>query len=736
MSAAENETDTVPDEAPSSRGSRWWSWALGLMLVASVVFAYQPAWKAGFIWDDDIYVTQNELLTAPDGLKRIWFSTDAPSQYFPLVYTFFRFEHALWGLHAAGYHWVNIILHAANALLLWRLLVVLRIPGAWLGAALFALHPVQVESVAWITERKNLLMGFFFLLALLVWRRFIAREERSDWKFYLLALLCYLLSLASKTTACTLPAALLLMEWWMRGRVRLVRWWHVTPFLLFGVAAGLLAIWWERVKQGTAGEIFSLGILERLLVAGQAFWFYLGKLFWPVDLAFSYPRWEIGAGDWRDYTGLGACLLLALVVWVARRWLGRGPEVGLTFFAATLAPMLGFIMLYTFRYTYVADHYQYLACIGPLALVAGGIGAGLQRMGPWQRFLLPIAAAMLLLPLGFRTWQHARAYENPETLWRATLAVNPASWMAQNNLAIELLRQGRREEAVRHFEEALRLDPGYAEAHYNLGNALFREGRVAEARARYERSLELIPGNPAARYNYAVLLLQVGEVEPALSQLKAALELSPRHEEARQLLGETLLRLGRTEEAIAHFRAALAKDSGWTQGYNRLAAALYQLGQPEEARAQAERLLSASPQNAAAQLEAGLILAGLGRDEEARPYFEKAVALDPQNVEAQFNLGNSFLALRQIEPAMERYRKAVELNPGYAAARLNLANLLLETDRLEEAVAHYEQILALKPDYILAHKNLASALNSLGRFDEAMEHLRTAWKLEADASRR
>src|SRR5256886_4643479 len=183
------------------------------MLAAVTVLAYRPAWNGGFIWDDDDCVTNNELLTAPDGLRRIWFSLDSPSQYFPLVYSTFRIEHALWGLNPAGYHWTNLLLHVANALLVWRLLARLKIPGAWLAGAIFALHPVQVESVAWITERKNVLMGFFFLLALLAWTAFVDQRTKRAWLFYGLALVFYALGLLAKTTACTLPAALLLILW-------------------------------------------------------------------------------------------------------------------------------------------------------------------------------------------------------------------------------------------------------------------------------------------------------------------------------------------------------------------------------------------------------------------------------------------------------------------------------------------------------------------------------------------
>src|SRR5256714_9485794 len=230
---------------------------LALVLVVTTILAYQPAWHGGFIWDDDAYITNNELLTAPDGLRRIWFSLDSPSQYFPLVYTMFRFEHAWWGLSPTGYHVVNILLHIANALLLWRLLVRLHVPGAWLAGAIFAFHPVQVESVASITERKNVLMGFFFLLTLLAWLAFVDERTKRPWTFYVLALILYILALSAKTTACTLPAALFLILWLQKKPISWKRIFQIVPFVVLGLAMGSLAIWWERSHQGTNRAIFT-----------------------------------------------------------------------------------------------------------------------------------------------------------------------------------------------------------------------------------------------------------------------------------------------------------------------------------------------------------------------------------------------------------------------------------------------------------------------------------------------
>src|SRR6266496_273266 len=227
----------IPELAFSSRGR---ACVFGALLAAVTIFAYRSAWNGGFLWDDDDYIIKNDLLTASDGLRRIWFSLDSPSQYFPLVYTTFRLERAIWGLHPSGYHWINLLLHVANALLVWRLLARLNVPGAWLAGAIFALHPVQVESVAWITERKNVLMGFFFLLTLLAWIAFVGGKTKRRWLFYRLGLILYVLALSAKTTACTLPAALFLILWLHRKPIDWKRIIQIIPFLVLGIAMGAL----------------------------------------------------------------------------------------------------------------------------------------------------------------------------------------------------------------------------------------------------------------------------------------------------------------------------------------------------------------------------------------------------------------------------------------------------------------------------------------------------------------
>src|SRR6266508_4931976 len=500
-------------KAGTSTHTRNRAWILGLVLVLATAVAYQQAWHAGYIWDDDVYVTGNKLLTVPDGLKRIWFSLDSPSQYFPLVYTTFRIERALWGLNPTGYHCVNILLHILNALLVWRLLYVLRVPGAWLAAAIFALHPVQVELVAWITERKNVLMGFFFLLTLLAWIVFVDERTKRPWRFYGLALILYVLALSAKSTACTLPAALLLILWLQKRPINTRRLIQIVPFVVLGVGMGLVAVWWERYHQGTnRAEFTFLSPIERILVASRAVWFYLSKIFWPSNLTFIYPRWNISPTDLLDYIWLLAGIAACLAIYFFRRYFGRSVEVAAAFFVATLGPVLGFIMLFTFRYTFVADHYQYLACIGPIALASAGI-VSLSDKFTQYRGVIVSAALLVVASLGTLTWRQAATYADIETLWHTTLAKNPECWMAHTNLGLVLFEKGKIDDAIAHYRSALQMQPDWWDAEYNLGTALLAKGQVDEAILHCEKAVTTTPADCDAQVSSGSVVYQKGWID-------------------------------------------------------------------------------------------------------------------------------------------------------------------------------------------------------------------------------
>ncbi len=359
-------------EYPARRGPWKWLWAAAL--VAVVFLVYQPAWQGGLLFDDGGHVPRPELRSW-HGLYRIWFDVLATQQYYPMSFSAFWVEHRLWGGATLGYHLVTIVLHATVSLLLALVLRRLEVPGAYLAASIFALHPVCVESVAWITELKNTLSGVFYLVAMLLYLHF-DRTRRMRW--YLGALGLFVLALLSKTATVMLPAVLPVIFWWQRGRLSWKR--DLLPLVPFFLVGGLAATMTVRVERdtGAVGSDFAFGYLERCLIAGRAVWFYLGKLVWPLDLVFFYPRWQVSRGECRQYLFPAATLLLLAVAWSLRgRW--RAPLAALLFFIVNLFPVLGFINVYFSKFSFVADHFQYLASMGIVTLFSAGAALLLSR---------------------------------------------------------------------------------------------------------------------------------------------------------------------------------------------------------------------------------------------------------------------------------------------------------------------------------------------------------------------
>ncbi len=505
-------------------------------LVALTVLAYLPALRAGFVWDDDLHVTQNEVLRTWHGLVDIWLRPGAILQYYPLTHTSWWIQYHLWGLAPLGYHLVNVLLHGASAAVLWLVLRRLCVPGAWLAAAVFALHPVHVESVAWVTELKNVQSGFFYLLALLGFLRWGLADDAEPGggrRVYAASFLCFVCAVLSKSVTCTLPAAVALALWWKRGRLAPGQVVALAPLAVMSVAAGALTASWERRYVGAVGAEWTLSLPERCLVAGRALWFYAAKLAWPVELAFIYPRWTLDPhAGWQWLFPLGAVAVLVALAALRRR-LGPAPLVAALYFVVTLGPALGFVDFYPMRFSFVADHFQYLASIGLLTLLVAAGTVATARISPTARGSL---AGVVLATLGVLVWRQAGVYRTPETLWRATLAKTPSAWMAHNNLGLVLQGEGRSEEAAEHYREATRLRPTYPEALYNLGNVLAAEGRLAEAEAPYERALALDDGFAAAHNNLGNVLVMEGKIEEGKRHYRRALEINPEYADARRNL--------------------------------------------------------------------------------------------------------------------------------------------------------------------------------------------------------
>lgn len=527
---------------------------LGLLLVAMTLAAYWPAFSAGFIWDDDSYVTENPLLTAPDGLWRIWFSAHSQSQYFPLVFTTLRLEFQLWGLNPVGYHVVNVCLHIVNSLLVWALLRRLALPGAWLAAAIWALHPVQVETVAWVTELKNTESTLFYLLAIFAWLDF---SGGKGGKFYAFAIFLHLLALFAKTTACTLPAALLLVLWLKNEPINGRRILQTLPFLALGIGMGLLSVWWENHLGNYQPQFHLLGgPLDRLITATHALWFYAGKIFWPVNLTFTYPRWNIQPADWKQFLWFAGCLAVASAFWLARKKLGRKPGAAVIFFAAALSPMIGFIPLYTFYFSYVADHYQYFACLGLIALAVAAAAKFLE-FSRASRLTQTALAALLLLTLATLTWRQCHIYKNMETLWTDTLQKNPRCWMAHTNLGRLLAQQGDLVGAEKHYLATIDINPDDENVHYDYGNLLARENRLDKAEAQYRQALKIMPEKADAHNNLASVLNLQHHADEAMAELRQAIACDPDYANAYYNLGNMLWSQQKRDEAVAAYQRAV-----------------------------------------------------------------------------------------------------------------------------------------------------------------------------------
>jgi len=624
-------------------------WLFGLILVLAVILVYQPVWRAGFIWDDDDHLIANPCIIGPLGLKEIWTTSNA--RYYPLVLSTFWIEHALWGLAPLPYHLVNVFMHAACAVVLWRVLRRLQVPSAWLGAALWALHPVQVESVAWISEMKNTQSGLFFLLSILFfirWLRTRGTDDRSkDGWNYALTLLFAALAMASKSSTVVLPLVLCLCAWWIEGR------WHwrnlarVAPIFLISLAAAVLAMWSVELYGDAHNPQWVRSWPERLITTGNVVWFYPGKLLWPHPLIFIYPRWVINAGQGLSYVPLLAAIIVLYILWLKRDSWSRPYFFALAYFLAALLPILGLVEHYFLRYSFVADHLQYLASMGPLALA----GAGLVRLAefiiPERTWLQSSLCAGLLLILGMMSWQRTWVYKSFETLWTDTLARNPNCWLGHNNLGITLFQKGQVDQAMAHFQKALEINPNYDLAHNSLGNVFLQKRQLDEAIAQFQKALEINPKYFEVHSNLGNAFLQKGQVDEAMAQFQKALEINPNYDLAHYNLGNALFQKGEVDEAIEQYQKALEINPNLDEVHYNLGNALVQKGRLDEAIGQYQKALGINPNDAETHNNLGFALFKKGRVNEAIVQFKEALRLKPDYGDAQRNLSKAQAMARQ-----------------------------------------------------------------------------------------
>ena len=650
--------------------------ALALGMVAGVCYLPAMLW-GGLIWDDLIWA-QSKAVLEWDGLGTLWSwpsRIHREAHYWPLTYTTFWLEHKIWGHAPAGYHVVNVLLHLFNTLLVWRLLLRLAVPGAWIAAAVFAAHPVHVESVAWIIERKDVLSGLFYLTAVLVWLRFL--DKPRPWR-YGLALVLFAAGLLSKSIVVTLPAALLIIQWWKEGRITVRDLQRVAPFFL----VALVITAFDLSSVGSRDVVLDYSLPERMLVAARALWFYAAKLVWPTNLAVIYPRWEISLGDPWAWLYLAGALALAATLWFTRHKVGRGPLAGALFFAVTLSPVLGFVNHGYMIYSLVADRFQYLAGIGVMAVLVGAAVHGSGRLSGRLKSRAAGLAVVVLAILGTMTWRQSEIYRDEVAFYKHIVSVNPQARSGHYNLGMQLNLAGRPEEALAPARMAVEKRPDHTNARVVLAAVLIHMERFVEAEEILHRALEIDPGHKGSRREMAKLLRLQERREEALEAYHALLEIDPDYALAHAFIGDILVQLQRYDEAVTPLSKALTFIKA------------------------APSLTPDLPTAHSIHILLGTALRELGRTRAGEAHFRQALALEPRNMQALEQVAAADFNRRRYREALELYRRQLEIDPDKATTHVNIGAALFYLDRTEEAIRSLERALVLDPTLETARSNL------------------------------
>ena len=702
--------------------------ALGLLTALS----YFPATQAGFVWDD-VIITTLPAVRDWGGLWQLWFNPgDAylhngvgEGHYWPLTYSSFWLEHKLWGFSPVGYHVVNLLLHFVNTLLLWRLLAHLEAPAPWLVAALFAVHPVHVESVVWIIGRKDLLSSLFYFMAIMAWLRFVETGRAGR---YVLSLALFVAALLCKSSVVTLPAALLALHWWKQGRLEARTLLQLGPFFAIGLMMTIADL---SFYQGREQLALGYSMIERVQIAAAALWFYAGKLLWPTGLAVIYPHWEVGATDLQAWAYVIGVVTVVALCWGLRQRLGRGALAGIAYFIITLGPVLGFIDYGYMQFSFVADRYQYLAGIGLMALVVGAGVATAKRLdllASRTQTVIAIAALPPLLLLGALTWKQSGIYRDELTFFSHISTLNPDAHRVYLNLAAALNGQGRAQEALTAARTAVQKEPGAADTQITLGLALLKLERYDEAERHLTRALDINPRSVNAMQNMADLLRRQGRYEAALEMFQETLALNPDSALLHAGMGYCLFRLGRYEETIVSIKQAFAMQPELAQTHRDLYLLLEWALHETSQTGAVDRHLAGRPGQITLNADDYVLLADsfrLQQDyERALAAYRRALEMEPEHGTGHAGMGDTLYRLQRYQEAAEVMQRALELQPDQLSApalHYLSAESLRALGRPQQAQAHYEQALQLNPQMDAAANRLAELLVAQKRYPRALE---------------
>ena len=571
--------DTIP---PATEAGRWRDFLLHAAILAlACLWVYSPSYHGDWLWDDDQLLTANPVVQSSSltGLSKLWFNPDG-ADFFPLSYTALWAQWPFFKNQPTGYHVTTIVLHLIGSLLLWALLDRMRIPGAWLSSLIFAIHPVAVESVAWVSETKNTLSLPLFLLACLCW---VVQDDEHEGprrtRFYLLSIVFFLLAMLAKTSMVGLPVLLLLHAWWKRGTVTVQDLIRTSPFFLISLVLGLITIQYQHGRAIGAEKILVGGVASRIATAGMAILFYLKQIVWPVNLLPIYPRWEVDPPKAWQFLAWPVIAAAAAWIWANRGtadrpgW-GRHALFGLGFFLLMVLPVLGFVTISYMRITWVADHFIYLPMIGVIALIGAATTRWYERSTPSAQPLILAGGTILLATCGLLAFRYANAWASEDALWTHTLKTNHDAWQAHNRLGAKKFSRGDIEAGYYHFTQSTRLRPDLGETHNNLGSALSAKGRLDEAIKEFAVACQLTPHVPAMRVNLANSLFQAGRFVEASDAFLFLLEKEPNNAALLNNYAVTLYRQGKKDEAILQFRKALEINPTLKDAREGLAVAL------------------------------------------------------------------------------------------------------------------------------------------------------------------
>jgi tetratricopeptide (TPR) repeat protein len=620
------------------------------ILIAVTVVIYIPAISAEFVWDDDYHLIDNVMLK-DNALYRIWCTNEA-FVYYPITWTSYYFEHMFWGLNPVGYHIVSILQHILCALLIWRILVLLKIPCAWLAAFFFAVHPVNVESVAWITQRKNLLSMLFFLTVILCYLRF---DDSGRRRWYVMALVSFILAMLSKGAVVMLPFILLLLAWWLHGRITRRDLLRSVPFFAVSAAIGVIEIWFQTVNVIGETIVRDDTLPARIASAGWVVWFYAYKALIPVNLCFLYPRWQIDVGNLLSYIPSVGLLGVFILFWIYRRSWGRPLLFAFGYFVLMVTPATGFAHFYFLRYSFVADHYQYMAIIGMIALVAAvGYYAAI-RLGTGAAEFAKVVSVILVVVLSSLSWRQSGIYKDTETLWHDTLKKNPNAWLAHNNLGTMLTAQGKLIEATYHYQQAVSARPDFAEAQFNLGNALKSQGKYEEALFHLKEALQLGPESADVHNDAGVVLKMLGRFDEAISHFRKVLELSPDYVKAYNNIGGTFYAQGKFKEAVDYFCQALDMKPDYVMALVNIERVL--MSHPDRQLYDAERFIGYAERAAVLTRNQDFqVLMALAEFYAADGQFNRAIEIADKAVKLAVFAGNNAM-VKEIRSRIQLYRQ-------------------------------------------------------------------------------